>query len=847
MNKSLAVPKPALTVFAAIFAAATILYSALWMYDSRWRPRIELGFDERYVANGSYELITGVHAASPAEKAGMKAQDRILEIDGRAIENGHSLGDAWAEHKVGDTVQLTIRRPDRARPFVVTGVFRAAGAGSNEGRAQQLGEDIAGTYPCAFLVVGLAVLFLRLEDINAWLLALLFAGFISIPGFPNNALGLDPHVRGFASAYHAVFTNMFAGLFCFFFAVFPTRSPLDRRLPWLKWVGLLIAAAAIPLPFGHTRLLLLPALYGLVGLGFVSLIWNATTAATPEARRKIRVLMWGTLVGVVPAITMLGAIDFLSFHAPLWLLAPIIVLLWLFPLSFAYAVVKHRVLEIPVLLKRSARYLLVQRGFLFLHVTVSVAAAVLFAWALSRSHLISPLGLTGGVAFGSVLALGGLRIHKAASERIDRAFFRKAYDARLIMEDLAQKTRTATDRGQLAALLENHLSEALQPASITVYLESGDHTLSAIRRQIPRELQTISASEPGLVRLAKYGRPWDVSGTAGLEDSSGLASLSRLEPECAAPMLGRDGRLVGLMVLGPRLSEEPYSREDHQLLASVASQAGLALEGIRLGEQIAERIEVERRAAQEMEFAREVQARLFPQKAPAMRTLEYAGGCIQARQVGGDYYDFLELRPGRLALVLADVAGKGVSGALLMANLQANLRSQYALALDDLPRLLSSVNHLFYENTTENSYATLFFADYDDTTRQLRYVNCGHLPPLLLRGASKLSGGTNGSLPAVDRLEPTATVLGLFDDWQCSVAEVGLAPGDTLVLYTDGVSEAANPEGEEFGEWRLIETLLAHGSLAAPDLLRTIETTVQQFSNGEQADDITVVVGRCKA
>ena len=109
-----------------------------------------------------------------------------------------------------------------------------------------------------------------------------------------------------------------------------------------------------------------------------------------------------------------------------------------------------------------------------------------------------------------------------------------------------------------------------------------------------------------------------------------------------------------------------------------------------------------------MEFARQVQTRLFPQKLPGLATLQYTGGCIPARHVGGDYYDFLELQPGRLALVLADIAGKGVSGALLMANLQANLRSQYALALEDPRRLLESVNRLFFQSTDANSYATLF-------------------------------------------------------------------------------------------------------------------------------------------
>src|SRR5208283_511912 len=243
----------------------------------------------------------------------------------------------------------------------------------------------------------------------------------------------------------------------------------------------------------------------------------------------------------------------------------------------------------------------------------------------------------------------------------------------------------------------------------------------------------------------------------------------------------------------------------------------------------------------------QVQARLFPQKMPAMKTLEYTGGCIQARQVGGDYYDFLELRPGRLALVLADIAGKGVSGALLMANVQANLRSQYAIAVDDLPRLLGSVNRLFYENSGDASYATLFFADYDDSSRKLRYANCGHLPPLLLRARGS-SPDRVSEAPKVESLGSTCTVMGLFEDWHCELAEVDLAAGDTLLLYTDGITEAENPDGEEFGESRLLDTVVSHSDLHAEPLLKAVVAAVQKFIDGsDQQDDITLVVARCLA
>jgi serine phosphatase RsbU (regulator of sigma subunit) len=250
---------------------------------------------------------------------------------------------------------------------------------------------------------------------------------------------------------------------------------------------------------------------------------------------------------------------------------------------------------------------------------------------------------------------------------------------------------------------------------------------------------------------------------------------------------------------------------------------------------IAEKLESERRAAQEMEIAKQVQARLFPQTLPPLRTLDYAGMCIQARQVGGDYYDFLNLGRERLGLVIGDISGKGIAAALMMANLQANMRSQCAIAVDQPRRLLQSVNRLFYENTTDSAYATLFFAEYDDRENRLRYVNCGHLSALLLRNDDTL-----------ERLDSTCTVLGLFDEWDCSMGESRLFPGDTLALYTDGVTESFNDAGEEFGEERMVEALRRRRESSSQDSLAAIVDEVRQFSPREQGDDITLIVAKRK-
>lgn len=245
------------------------------------------------------------------------------------------------------------------------------------------------------------------------------------------------------------------------------------------------------------------------------------------------------------------------------------------------------------------------------------------------------------------------------------------------------------------------------------------------------------------------------------------------------------------------------------------------------------KIEAERRAAQEIEIAKQVQARLFPQIHPEVATLEYAGLCLQARQVGGDYFDFLDLGQRRLGLVIGDVSGKGIAAALLMANLQANLRSQCAGACTHPELFLQSVNRLFFENTADSAYASLFFAEYDDDSRRLRYANCGHLDGLILH-----------SDDTCERLNSTGTLLGLFPNWEFSIAESTLAPGDVMALYTDGITEASNEDGKEFGEDLLMEKLTEYRDLASEPMAKALTEEVRNFSPHEQHDDITLIVAK---
>lgn len=856
---------------ALCFAAATIAYSAVWMYYIRWQPETWLGATAaRSSFTGDY-LITSVTPNSPAERAGLKKGDILLGINNTGVRSypqedvllslnqssSNTLNPFAAVMRghPGDRVSFLVQRKGSDRPELFSATLAPYRA---QPIAPTLGARIAiqflVSYPLPFLIVGLAVLFLRLEDRNAWLLAALFAGFIASAPLANLEPRMHPALRGFGLSYMVLFYGMMPSIFYYFFSTFPAPSPLDRRIPWLKFV-LLFGGLVCVLPLSiwvlisndshplwlllvkmrNSRLVPAARAYGLLPflLGMCSLLWNSVRRDTPDVRRKSRVLVWGIIVGFTPVLLLPFTALWMHrefFELPFWFYALPILALFLIPLTFAYAVIKHRVLEIPVLLRRSARYVLVRRGFAFLVIVLAAGTNVIFTVTAMKLFRAQPaLATSLGVGFGITLALVSAPALKRSTDRIDRAFFRGAYDARMILEDLAEKARIVTSREQLTSLLPLYLEQALHPSQLFVYLVQDDGLLHVQMGSTHDALPCLPADAPSLLKLASDGavrEVWESNDEAGL-----LRLLGPLQPECVVPIQGRVGGLLGLLVLGGRLSEEPYSTEDKRLLASVASQAGVALENIALAQEMAARIESERRARQEMEIAREVQRRLLPQDMPGLATLDYAGQCIQARAVGGDYFDFLDLAPGRVGFVVADISGKGISGALLMANLQANLRSQYAVALQDLPRLLRSVNRLFYKNTEENRYATLFFGAYDDRTRLLQYVNCGHNAPLLLR-----SGG------GVERLCSTATVLGLFEGWDCSMAEASLESGDILIVYTDGISEAENERGEEFGEARLLQTVRAAHGHEPRGMMKAVSDAVLQFSAGEQADDLTLVI-----
>ncbi len=250
-------------------------------------------------------------------------------------------------------------------------------------------------------------------------------------------------------------------------------------------------------------------------------------------------------------------------------------------------------------------------------------------------------------------------------------------------------------------------------------------------------------------------------------------------------------------------------------------------------------LERERQAAQErlerdVTIAHEVQVRLFPRKDPEIRGLECHGACRPARGVAGDYYDYLRLDGGRVGIAAGDVAGKGLSAALLMASLQGAVRSFASMAGDEPARLARDLNAQMHALTEANRFVTFFWAVFDENARTLTWVNAGHNAPMLLRATGDL-----------ERLRASGPPLGAIAGAAYRQATTALLPGDLLVIFTDGVTEAANTAEEEFGEARLERILHDNAGSSVGTVCQRIVDAVEAFEAGlPQLDDITVVAAR---
>jgi sigma-B regulation protein RsbU (phosphoserine phosphatase) len=908
-----------------LLAMLAVAYRGMAVYMRYVSPDTSTRANYRAVYQDGAMVVTDVDLECrwPAEEAELCNQephpgDRIVEIydgdgQGGEVEGLFDYGAFLRPIGAVDSWTLVVERPAAsggARLLTIRMPPAIPYEWSFKEWVTNLGFDVY--LPLLALATALFVGFTRSSNVQAFLATLVFLGFSTsfqqpVSQFPVGWREAALFIRTTALIFSPY-------LILLFFLGFPRRSLLDRKVPWLKPVFLVLTGAvwivelatqfAVHLSFeAHQSLLatmgavglttrvrglfFAASLIGMILLSLASLTLNMARAKTRDDRRRAILLLIGAACGLLPPLLLFMPVGGANWP-PLGLLLLSIPVIGLFPISFVYAVVRYRVFGIRVIVRRGLQYALVSRGFLVIEAIV-IFAALYFATGPMLTRLLpeltkglAPLGVA-AVTLGLVAATQ--KLNRKVLPVIDRRFFRDAYDSREILTGLGRAGRALASRpDRLLSRVTDEIAAALHPDHLAVFLTgrnwpklaplreprpvvwkaSGDPAaedclLFSHRIVTPPNGRVPAGAPPAEVYSSRYSiahllsaasrgpealdvYPYGERGSATrtavpvdrpLDDQ---AVFGRFNARLVIPIVTA-GEAIGFLVLGEKLSEEPYSNEDKELLLAVAEQMATTLEYSMLIEKVAE----QEKLARDVQIARDVQARLFPQERPPMATLRYAGLCRSAQAVGGDYYDFLLLDPGRLGVAVGDIAGKGLPAALVMASLQALVRSHAPSYANRLGDMAVEINRHVGELIDHARFASLFFGVYEDESGTFRYVNAGHNPPIVLR-----AGGTsreNGN--DVCRLESAGMVLGLLPDRTYEEREIVLEAGDLMLVFSDGIVEATNESGEEFGDQRLVDLARACSGMNEEQLLERVMDEVRLFLGAvTPQDDMTLIVAR---
>jgi serine phosphatase RsbU (regulator of sigma subunit) len=546
-------------------------------------------------------------------------------------------------------------------------------------------------------------------------------------------------------------------------------------------------------------------------------------------RRQIRLVLWGTGSALVALVALIVA--FWVFHA--WfaasatrsLVAVNIAFLGLLlsPASFAYAFNRYRLLEVEGKLRRGTRYMAAFVAIIGLIVGFGFVVGVI---------LRGFLGETAGnlTLFLSVLAAFGiLPLLKQAQRSLERVFYPERQRLRQLIHDFLTSAASLADKQAFWIQLEERLRDGLMVEGVYPVLRSGADGRFLLRDQQVTPFCTESAL---VARLERDQRPlmMDEAVASRVVRMSGDESewIARHRIALVLPLVTR-GSLIGFIGLGMKTEREDYAPEELRILDSLTTQVAVATENIRLLEENVDK----RRLEEQLQMARRIQHGFLPRQIPPAPGLEVAASTRFCLEVAGDYYDIIPLPGGETVLAVGDVSGKGAGAALLMANLQASLRTAVGVGAP-LSEVVGRINELIVSNTPPEDYITFFAAVFDPQKRILTYVNAGHNPPLLRHQDGK-----------IECLDVGGLILGMMCDVHYEQATVSLTSGDLLLCYTDGVSEAMNGREEEFGEARIRNFLKHHSDLFPSDFLARLEQEVLTFhENAALEDDFTLLLAR---
>ena len=772
-------------------------------------------------------------------KAGLKFLERIAVVDGKPVLEGKDLVNRVRQKAPGTTVHYTVKSKEGTREVAVpVEVFTV--------------KDFLLVFFVTFLggsiiyAFGITVYLLKPNMRVSWvfLLESLWLGSYMVSGFEiQSSYILD--------RFHYPCLCLIVATLFHLFLIFPNRKRILTRWPFLEYlmyVPALTIASGYQIFFSFFRqastsdaFWWVPSYTALSKgvrvfalfcvISSIAFVFHALLrAATTQARERARVILFGVTIAFAPPIMIQVSAFLTKFGFP-WNFFPFFIIF--FPASIAYSIVRHNLFDADAIIKRTVGYVVVTAVIVGAYVGLSVALnLVVGKYELAQTQAF-PILFTLGV----ILVFNPLRNRIQAL--VDRVFFRKDYDYGEIVEKVGGAMASLLDLPLiLERLVQTFMKDMfintssvmlLAPAGteFQVFLADGEQkqTVEKVTLKQDKPLMEIIRKEKR--ELTKYDVLEDPRYRAVSESCA--SDFGSLNASLIVPLVYQN-QVIGSLNLGEKKSGKAYTREDIELLRTIANQGSVAIENAKLFQENLEK----QRMEEELNIARDLQMSMLPASCPKIKGFEISASSIPAREVGGDFFDFIEIGEDRVGLVVGDVTGKSVSGALVMSASRSVFRtlSEEHLTVGEI---MIRANKRIKKDIKSGMFVALLYAVLDGGNKSLRFCSAGQTQPIHL---SKKMGKANLTTTEGDKFP-----LGILPEAEYMETILQLEAGDRVVFYTDGIVEAMNDQKEIFGFERLLEVVQGAPSLSAESLLKEILERVKEFASGaEQHDDLTLIV-----
>lgn len=627
----------------------------------------------------------------------------------------------------------------------------------------------------------------------------------------------------------AIFLNFF-----FYFPVYKKSSAVQKFLIALTILNgayiLALMTNFIRIDAGTTTGLLLSniVVYFFVS-GFVIFCIRYFRLVKADRRKPLRPILISSTIGILIYFYTLyigSTNQFIIFIKP-QLYLPLLFLVFV-PISYGYSIFRYRLMDIDLIIKKSIIYAIVTATIAAFYVLVVFFAGNILGELIGqgKNEALSIIAII-------VIAFMFDPLKRSVQEWVDKVFYRERHNYEKALLEFGKNLPLQVELKQILNSVVETISSTMHTDQVAVVLFEDNNQNTFVTKNVSEDCCKLDGEPNGIKSLLLETK--ETQSIPLLKDeyysrkfnSKELERMSESGIELSIPMLLQD-RLIGVIDVGRKRSEKIYSKEDIDLLTTLAGQTAIAVENSRLYEKEKSLISVE----QELKLASRIQLEWLPKSPPSIAGYDISGKTTPAKIVGGDYFDFIEMDPRHLAICIGDVSGKGLPAAMMLAHTQAILKSQSMLKQNP-KECIRQTNRILYQSTSTDMFVTLFYGILNTKDDSITYTNAGHNYPILL--------SENSNKPVF--LKTGGLILSFRENAVYEQDTIKLKHGDLLVLYTDGITEEFNANGDQFGEDRLLQYIIKHRDLDSELIIRNIMDEVNKFSsNVSQSDDMTMVV-----